>query len=32
MAEELLKIEHLTKKFEDNMILDDVSLTVHRGE
>ena len=28
----LLKIEHLTKKFEDNMILDDVSLTVHRGE
>lgn len=32
MAEELLKIEHLTKKFEDNIILDDVSLTVHRGE
>ena len=32
MAEELLKIEHLTKKFEDNMILDDVSLTLHRGE
>ena len=32
MSEELLKIEHLTKKFEDNMILDDVSLTVHRGE
>ena len=32
MAEELLKIEHLTKKFENNMILDDVSLTVHRGE
>ena len=32
MAEELLKIEHLTKKFEGNMILDDVSLTVHRGE
>ena len=32
MAKELLKIEHLTKKFEDNMILDDVSLTVHRGE
>ena len=32
MAEELLKIEHLTKKFEDNLILDDVSLTVHRGE
>ena len=32
MAEELLKIDHLTKKFEGNMILDDVSLTVHRGE
>ena len=32
MAEELLKIEHLTKKFEDNVILDDVSLTVHKGE
>ena len=32
MAEELLKIEHLTKRFEDNTILDDVSLTVHRGE
>ena len=32
MAEELLKIEHLTKKFEGNIILDDVSLTVHRGE
>ena len=32
MAEELLKIEHLTKKFEGNMILDEVSLTVHRGE
>ena len=28
----MIKIEHLTKKFEDNMILDDVSLTVHRGE
>ena len=32
MAEELLKIEHLTKKFEGNTILDDVSLTVHKGE
>lgn len=32
MAEELLKIEHLTKKYEENTILDDVSLTVHRGE
>ncbi len=32
MAEELLKIEHLTKKFEDHIILNDVNLTVHRGE
>ena len=32
MAEELLKIEHLTKKFEDHIILSDVNLTVHRGE
>lgn len=32
MAEELLKIEHLTKKFEDNRFWMMVSLTVHRGE
>ena len=32
MAEELLKIEHLTKSFEDNVVLDDVSFTVHKGE
>ena len=32
MTEELLKIEHLTKKFEDHIILNDVNLTVHRGE
>ncbi len=32
MAEELLKIEHLLKKFDDNVILNDLSLTVHRGE
>ncbi len=32
MAEELLKIEHLTKKYEENNILEDVNLTVHKGE
>ena len=32
MAEELLKIEHLKKSFDDNVILDDLNLTVHRGE
>lgn len=32
MAEELLKIEHLTKKYEEQVILDDVNLTVKKGE
>lgn len=32
MAEPLLTIEHLTKSFEGNLILDDVSLTVKQGE
>lgn len=32
MAEELLKIEHLTKKYEESSILKDVKLTVHKGE
>lgn len=32
MAELLLEIEHLTKRYDDNLILDDLSLTVHRGE
>lgn len=32
MAEPLLTIEHLTKRFEENLILDDVSLTVKQGE
>ena len=32
MAEELLKIEHLTKRFEDNTVLDDISFTVRKGE
>lgn len=32
MAEPLLKIEHLTKRFDDNLVLDDISLTVQKGE
>lgn len=32
MAESLLVLEHLTKRFDSNVILDDISLTVHRGE
>ena len=32
MAELLLEIEHLTKKYDDNLILDDFSLTVCKGE
>ena len=32
MAEELLKIEHLTKRYDGNNILEDVNLTVHKGE
>lgn len=32
MAEELLTIEHLTKRFDDNVILDDLNLTVKKGE
>ena len=32
MAEALLKIEHLTKRFDDNVILDDISLEVKKGE
>lgn len=32
MAEPLLKIEHLTKSYDDNLILNDISLTVHKGE
>lgn len=32
MAEELLKIEHLKKAYGDNVILKDLSLTVHKGE
>lgn len=32
MAEPLLTIEHLTKRYEDNVVLDDLSFTVHQGE
>lgn len=32
MGDPLLHIEHLTKKYSDCTILDDISLTVHRGE
>lgn len=32
MAESLLTIEHLTKKFGDDLILDDLNLTVYKGE
>ena len=32
MAEELLTIEHLTKRFDDNVILDDLNLKVKKGE
>ena len=32
MAQPLLTIEHLTKRYDDNLILDDISLTVRRGE
>ena len=32
MAEPLLKVEHLTKRFGENLILDDISLSVKKGE
>lgn len=32
MAEPLLTVEHLTKRFGDHLILDDLSLTIHQGE
>lgn len=32
MAEALLTIEHLTKRFHDNLVLDDLNLTVRKGE
>lgn len=32
MSEAILTIEHLTKRFGENLILDDLSFTVHKGE
>ena len=32
MEKEVLKIEHIYKKFDDLTVLEDVSLTVHEGE
>ncbi len=32
MEKEVLKIEHIHKKFDDLIVLEDVSLTVHEGE
>lgn len=32
MANEVLRIEHLHKEFDGNVVLDDVSLTVKKGE
>lgn len=32
MNQSLLTIKHLTKCFDENLILDDISLTVHKGE
>ena len=32
MSEEVLKIEHLMKRFDDLTVLKDISLTVHEGE
>lgn len=32
VAEALLEVEHLTKRYEDNLVLDDISLTVAQGE
>lgn len=32
MAESLLTVEHLIKRFGDNLVLNDISLDVHKGE
>lgn len=32
MAEDLLVLDHITKRFGDHTVLNDISLTVHRGE
>lgn len=28
----MIKVEHLSKKFKDNIVLDDIDLTIHDGE
>ena len=32
MSQELLKIENLTKRYDDNTVLDGINLTVKQGE
>lgn len=32
MADELVKIDHMTKKYDENTIIEDLSLTIHEGE
>lgn len=32
MSQELLKIENLTKRYDDNTVLDGINLTVNQGE
>ena len=32
MSEPLLTVEHLTKRFDDNTVLDDVSFNIKKGE
>ena len=32
MAEEILKVEHLSKKYDEKFILKDINLTVNKGE
>ncbi|MDD6637986.1 MAG: amino acid ABC transporter ATP-binding protein [Lachnospiraceae bacterium] len=32
MAAELVKIDHMTKKYDENTIIEDLSLTIHEGE
>ena len=32
MTETVLSISHLTKRFEDQIILEDLSLDIHEGE
>lgn len=32
MSQELLKIENLTKSFDENTVLQDINMTIHKGE